>query len=198
MLNLIRSSKLEFRQSCIEILMALCMGVFMVAALIFLDETDAQTKLAQHIFNLAHLESSQQQETVSDAEVGHSQLELTRLKSRVLYLTRRQEEREDLNDVQAILLSQSWGQKGKVGDLNSLQWQHGKLEFEVLTKASEDWQNLLSDMNLFDRWQTAPQIFHAHRSLTKPSTGGAGLVEVKLKANQWARASNSLAAKTAP
>ena len=41
MLNLLRSSKLELRQSYIEMLMAIGLAVCMAGALIFLEETDA-------------------------------------------------------------------------------------------------------------------------------------------------------------
>jgi hypothetical protein len=103
-----------------------------------------------------------------------------------------------LNDVQAILLENHGRQKGLMADLHSLQWQHGKLEFEGISQDAEKWHALMNDMTLFDRWKTAPQMLHAHRAMTKPSHSGASLVEVKLKASLWAHASNSPVDKAAP
>jgi len=97
---------------------------------------------------------------VSESEAAKVQLELARLKSRVNYLMRRQEEQDDLNEVQAILLANHGGRKGLMTELHSLHWQHGKLEFEGLSEDPEKWQSLMSDMLLFDRWKTAPQILH--------------------------------------
>jgi hypothetical protein len=139
-----------------------------------------------------------QMEVVSETEAAKAQLELARLKSRVNYLTRRQEEQDDLNEVQAILLANHSGRKGLMAELHSLHWQQGKLEFEGLSEDPEKWHSLMNDMILFDRWKTAPQILHAHRAMSQPSHSGASLVEVKLKAALWAHASNSPVAKALP
>jgi hypothetical protein len=85
-----------------------------------------------------------------------------------------------------------------MAELHSLQWQQGKLEFEGLSEEPEKWQSLMSDMILFDRWKTAPQIFHAYRAMSKPLHSGASLVEVKVQAALWAHASNSTLAKGVP
>ena len=223
MLNVLRSSKLEFRKSFIETMMALGLGVVMATVMIALQELDAQRELAAHSFNVPNIGAEQQEETLSESDVAQVQLDLVQLKSRVQYLMRRQEEREDLMDVQAIFMAQVSGPKGAVGELNSLQWQHGMLEFEGLTLPTEDWHTLLSEINLFDRWQTAPQIFRAHRGLSKSSPSvnsqvakrdsatsvsatsvsatselATPQVEIKLKAKLWAHASNSLLSKSAP
>jgi hypothetical protein len=198
MLNFLRSSKLEFRHSFNEAMAALGMGMFIAAVFIVWEETDAQQEIVTFNFNLPRIGAGQQQKVVSESEVAQDQAELTHLKSRVHYLMQRQEERDDLIDVQAILLAQTWGRQSGVGELSSLDWQRGKLEFEGLTLAPEDWHTLLDDLNLFDRWKTAPQIFRAHRAITKSLPSSGSQVEVKLKANLWAHASNSLSTKTAP
>jgi len=105
MLNLLRSSKLELRKFRIEMTMTFGMAALMVAALIVWEEIDAQQEMAQAISNPPSLVSIQQVEVISETEAANAQLELARLKSRVFYLTRRQEERDDLNEVQAILLA---------------------------------------------------------------------------------------------
>jgi hypothetical protein len=137
-------------------------------------------------------------EIVSETEAANAQLELVRLKSRVNYLTRRQEEQDDMNEVQTIFLANHGVRKGLMDELHSLHWQQGKLEFEGLSEDPEKWHSLMNDMILFDRWKTAPQILHAHRAMTKPSQSAANLIEVKLKAALWAHASNSTAAKAVP
>ena len=190
MLNLLRSSKLEPRKFRIEMMMTFGLAALMVAALIVWEEIDAQQEMAQAISNPASLVSMQQVEVISETEAANAQLELARLKSRVNYLTRRQEERDDLNEVQAILLANHGVRKGFMAELHSLHWQQGKLEFEGLSEDPEKWHSLMNDMILFDRWKTAPQIFHAHRAMSKPLHSGASLVEVKLKAALWAHASN--------
>jgi len=190
MLNLLRSSKLELRKFRIEMMMTFGMAALMVAALIVWEEIDAQQEMAQAISNPASLVSMQQVEVISETEAANAQLELARLKSRVNYLTRRQEERDDLNEVQTILLANHGVRKGVMAELHSLHWQQGKLEFEGLSEDPEKWHSLMNDMILFDRWKTAPQIFHAHRAMSKPLHSGASLVEVKLKAALWAHASN--------
>jgi len=191
MLNLLRSSKLELRKLHIEMMLAFGTGVLMVAALIVWEEIIAQQAMSQAIANSPSLVSTQQLEVVSESEAANAQLELARLKSRVNYLTRRQEEQDDLNEVQAILLANHGGRKGVMAELHSLQWQQGKLEFEGLSEDPEKWHSLMNDMILFDRWKTAPQMLHAHTAMTKPSLSGVSLVEVKLKAALWAHASNS-------
>ena len=198
MLNLLHSSKLELRKLHIEMMLAFGTGVLMVAALIVWEEINAQQAMAQAIANSPSLVSTQQLEVVSESEAANAQLELSRLKSRVNYLTRRQEEQDDLNEVQAILLANHGGRKGVMAELHSLQWQQGKLEFEGLSEDPEKWHSLMNDMILFDRWKTAPQMLHAHTAMTKPSLSGASLVEVKLKAALWAHASNSPLVKAVP
>ena len=198
MLNLLRSSKLELRKFRIEMTMTFGMAALMVAALIVWEEIDAQQEMAQAISNPPSLVSMQQVEVISETEAANAQLELARLKSRVFYLTRRQEERDDLNEVQAILLANHGVRKGVMAELHSLHWQHGKLEFEGLSEDPEKWHSLMNDMILFDRWKTAPQIFHAHRAMSKPLHNGASLVEVKLKAALWAHASNPPMIRAAP
>jgi len=190
MLNLLRSSKLELRKFRIEMTMTFGMAALMVAALIVWEEIDAQQEMAQAISNPPSLVSIQQVEVISETEAANAQLELARLKSRVFYLTRRQEERDDLNEVHAILSANHGVRKGVMAELHSLHWQQGKLEFEGLSEDPEKWHSLMNDMILFDRWKTAPQIFHAHRAMSKPLHSGASLVEVKLKAALWAHASN--------
>jgi hypothetical protein len=198
MLNLLRSSKLEIRKFRIEMMMTFGMAALMVAALIVWEEIDAQQEMAQAISNPPSLVSMQQVEVISETEAANAQLELARLKSRVNYLTRRQEERDDLNEVQAILLANHGVRKGVIAELHSLHWQHGKLEFEGLSEDPEKWHSLMNDMILFNRWKTAPQIFHAHRAMSKPLHSGASLVEVKLKAALWAHASNPPMIRAAP
>ena len=198
MLNLLRSSKLELRKFRIEMMMTFGMAALMVAALIVWEEIDAQQEMAQAISNPPSLVSMQQVEVISETEAANAQLELARLKSRVFYLTRRQEERDDLNEVQAILLANHGVRKGVMAELHSLHWQHGKLEFEGLSEDPEKWHSLMNDMILFNRWKTAPQIFHAHRAMSKPLHSGASLVEVKLKAALWAHASNPPMIRAAP
>ncbi len=198
MLNLLRSSKLELRKLYIEMMMAFGTAVLLVAALIVWEELNAQQEMAQAISNLPSFVSVQPMEVVSETEAANAQLELARLKSRVNYLTRRQEEQDDLNAVQAILLANHGGRHGVMAELQSLHWQQGKLEFEGLSEDPEKWHGLMNDMILFDRWKTAPQMLHAHRAMTKPSLSGASLVEVKLKAALWAHASNSPHAKAVP
>lgn len=198
MLNLLRSSKLELRKFRIEMMMTFGMATLMVAALIVWEEIDAQQEMAQAISNPPSLVSIQQVEVISETEAANAQLELARLKSRVFYLTRRQEERDDLNEVQAILLANHGVRKGVMAELHSLHWQHGKLEFEGLSEDPEKWHSLMNDMILFNRWKTAPQIFHAHRAMSKPLHSGASLVEVKLKAALWAHASNPPMIRAAP
>ena len=198
MLNLLRSSKLELRKLHIEMMMAFGVAALMVVALIVWEEIHAQQEMVQAISNQASFVSIQQVEVVSETDAANAQLELARLKSRVNYLTRRQEEQDDLNEVQAILLANHGGRKGVMAELHSLHWQQGKLEFEGLSEDPEKWHSLMNDMILFDRWKTAPQMRHAHKALTKPLLGGVSLVEVKLKAALWAHASNPPLAKAVP
>jgi hypothetical protein len=198
MLNLLRSSKLELRKFRIEMMMTFGMAALMVAALIVWEEIDAQQEMAQAISNPASLVSMQQVKVISETEAANAQLELARLKSRVNYLTRRKEERDDLNEVHAILLANHGVRKGVMAELHSLHWQQGKLEFEGLSEDPVKWHSLMNDMILFDRWKTAPQIFHAHRAMSKPLHNGASLVEVKLKAALWAHASNPPMIRAAP
>ena len=198
MLNLLRSSKLELRKLHIEMMMAFGVAALMVVALIVWEEIHAQQEMVQAISNQASFVSIQQVEVVSETDAANAQLELARLKSRVNYLTRRQEEQDDLNEVHAILLANHGGRKGLMTELHSLHWQHGKLEFEGLSEDPEKWQSLMNDMILFDRWKTAPQILHAHRPLNRSSPSEASLVEVKVQAALWAHASNSTLAKGVP
>ena len=198
MLNLLRSSELEFRQSYIEMMMAFGIAVCMVAVLIVMEETEAQQKIAKHISLVPSFADAKQMDVVTESEAAKTQLELARLKSRVNYLTHRQEERDDLNDIQAILSASYKRQKGLMAELHSLHWEHGKLEFDGLSEDLEKWQSLMNNMTLFDRWKTSPQLLQAHRPLTQPSQSGTSLVEVKVKANLWAHATNSPANPSTP
>ena len=120
MLNLLRSSQRELRKFQIEMRMALGMGVLLAAALIVLEETDAQQEMAQHISQLPNFGEVQPPQVMTDIQIAKAQVELAHLKSRVNYLTRRQQERDDLNDVQAILLENHGRQKVRHPSLQAL------------------------------------------------------------------------------
>ena len=80
MLNLLRSSKLELRQSSIEMWMAIGLAVCMAAALIVLEETDAQQEITQLGSQMTSIAAVHQPEVISEAEAANAQVELTRLK----------------------------------------------------------------------------------------------------------------------
>lgn len=202
MLNLISSSTPKWRRTCTDIAGACCAGLILMLGIIVCLETDAQSAMATLMTHSQTAKSSQNSKPVQDAETALSQLELAALKARVMHLSRRQTEREDLTDVQHILLKKllsPTGQAVHFHSLQSLSWQNGRLEFEALSESSADWQSLMNELSGFERWKTAPQVIQIHHTATQEATQGAsqapphGPAQVAyiLKAHLWTHATNA-------
>lgn len=220
MLNLIHSSRSEWRQTWTDIAGALCMGAILMSGTIFYLEKEAEREMTTLMNHSLTAKSSQDAKPVQESETAISQLELADLKARVMYLSHRQTERENFTDVQHILMKNvlsPLGQAAHSQSLNSLIWQNGRLEFEALSQSAADWQGLLNELNGFDRWRTAPQVVQTHRSAiqgaTQGTTQGAPHVTTQappngqsqvayiLKAHLWAQAtsaSSTPSTKSAP
>jgi hypothetical protein len=215
MLNLIHSSRSEWRQTWTDIAGALCMGAILMSGTIFYLEKEAEREMTTLMNHSLTAKSSQDAKPVQESETAISQLELADLKARVMYLSHRQTERENFTDVQHILLKKVLSPSGQaahsqsLNSLNSLIWQNGRLEFEALSQSAADWQALLNELNGFDRWKTAPQVVQTHRSAIQGATQGAtqappngqSQVAYILKAHLWAQAtsaSSTPSTKSAP
>lgn len=220
MLNLIHSSRSEWRQTWTDMASALCMGAILMSGTIFYLEKEAEREMTTLMNHSLTAKSSQDAKPVQESETAISQLELADLKARVMYLSQRQTERENFTDVQHILLKKVLSPPGQAThsqSLNSLIWQNGRLEFEALSQSAADWQALLNELNGFDRWKTAPQVVQTHRSATQGATqeatqgaphvttqappNGQSQVAYILKAHLWAQAtsaSSTPSTKSAP
>ena len=218
MLNLIHSSRSEWRQTWTDIAGALCMGAILMSGTIFYLEKEAEREMTTLMNHSLTAKSSQDAKPVQESETAISQLELADLKARVMHLSHRQTERENFTDVQHILLKKVLSPSGQaahsqslnsLNSLNSLIWQNGRLEFEALSQSAADWQALLNELNGFDRWKTAPQVVQTHRSAIQGATQGAtqappngqSQVAYILKAHLWAQAtsaSSTPSTKSAP
>ena len=205
MLNLIPSSTPKWRRTWTDIAGACCAGLILMLGIIVWLETDAQSAMVTLMIHSQTAKSSQDSKPVQDAETALSQLELAALKARVMHLSRRQTEREDLTDVQHILLKKLLSPTGQAVHFHSLQsmqslsWQNGRLEFEALSESSADWQSLMRELSGFERWKTAPQVIQIHHTATQGATQGAiqapphGPAQVTyiLKAHLWTHATNA-------
>lgn len=198
MLNLISSSTPKWRRTCTDIAGACCAGLILMLGIIVWLETDAQSAMATLMTHSQTAKSSQNSKPVQDAETTLSQLELAALKARVMHLSRRQTEREDLTDVQHILLKKllsPTGQAVHFHSLQSLSWQNGRLEFEALSESSADWQSLMNELSGFERWKTAPQVIQIHHTATQGASQapphGPAQVAYILKAHLWTHATNA-------
>jgi hypothetical protein len=211
MLNLIHSSRSEWRQTWTDMASALCMGAILMSGTIFYLEKEAEREMTTLMNHSLTAKSSQDANPVQESETAISQLELADLKARVMYLSHRQIERENFTDVQHILLKNVLSPSGQAAlsqslySLNSLIWQNGRLEFEALSQSVADWQALLNELNGFDRWKTAPQVVQTHRSAIQGATqappNGQSQVAYILKAHLWAQAtsaSSTPSTKSAP
>jgi hypothetical protein len=206
MLNLIHSSRSEWRQTWIDMASALCMGAILMSGTIFYLEKEAEREMTTLMNHSLTAKSSQDAKPVQESETAISQLELADLKARVMYLSHRQIERENFTDVQHILLKNVLSPSGQAAlsqslySLNSLIWQNGRLEFEALSQSVADWQALLNELNGFDRWKTAPQVVQTHRSATQGATqappNGQSQVAYILKAHLWAQATSASSTPT--
>lgn len=198
MLNLISSSTPKWRRTCTDIAGACCAGLILMLGIIVWLETDAQSAMATLKIHSQTAKSSQDSKPVQDAETTLSQLELAALKARVMHLSRRQTEREDLTDVQHILLKKllsPTGQAVHFHSLQSLSWQNGRLEFEALSESSANWQSLMSELSGFERWKTVPQVIQIHHTATQGASQapphGPAQVAYILKAHLWTHATNA-------
>lgn len=211
MLNLIHSSRSEWRQTWTDMASALCMGAILMSGTIFYLEKEAEREMTTLMNHSLTAKSSQDAKPVQESETAISQLELADLKARVMHLSHRQTERENFTDVQHILLKKVLSPSGQaahsqsLNSLNSLIWQNGRLEFEALSQSAADWQALLNELNGFDRWKTAPQVVQTHRSAIQGATqappNGQSQVAYILKAHLWAQAtsaSSTPSTKSAP
>lgn len=200
MLNLLPSSRFNNLRTYLEIASALCLGVSLMAVIIWQTEKDAKQEIAALNFKSLQSSGTQSTEPVTADQASNAQAEFAALKARVTYLSLRQEEREDLTEVQRMLLKPV-SQMGTKAELQSLQWQNGMLEFEGLSDSPEDWHSLMNDMSLFDRWKTRPQILQTHSVASKAPQSGGSQVVLKLKANLWTHstnASNTVTTKSEP
>lgn len=206
MLNLIHSSRSEWRQTWIDMASALCMGAILMSGTIFYLEKEAEREMTTLMNHSLTAKSSQDAKPLQESETAISQLELADLKARVMYLSHRQIERENFTDVQHILLKNVLSPSGQAAlsqslySLNSLIWQNGRLEFEALSQSAADWQALLNELNGFDRWKTAPQVVQTHRSAIQGATqappNGQSQVAYILKAHLWAQATSASSTPT--
>jgi hypothetical protein len=210
MLNLIHSSRSEWRQTWIDMASALCMGAILMSGTIFYLEKEAEREMTTLMNHSLTAKSSQDAKPVQESETAISQLELADLKARVMYLSHRQIERENFTDVQHILLKKVLSPSGQAAhsqsfySLNSLIWQNGRLEFEALSQSAADWQGLLNELNGFERWKTTPQVVQTHRSAIQGATQGAtqappngqSQVAYILKAHLWAQATSASSTPT--
>jgi hypothetical protein len=209
MLNLISSSTPKWRRTWTDIAGACCAGLILMLGIIVWLETDAQSAMATLMVHSQTAKSSQDSKPVQDAETALSQLELAALKARVMHLSRRQTEREDLTDVQHILLRKFLSSTGQSAQLQneqneqsvqSLIWQNGTLEFEALGESSGSWQSLMNELNGFDRWKTAPQVIQTHRTATQAAIQapphGPSQVAYILKAHLWTHATSASSPST--
>ena len=208
MLNLIHSSRSEWRQTWTDIAGALCMGVILMSGTIFWLEKESERETATLMVRSLTAKGSQDSKPAQEFETAISQLELADLKARVMYLSNRQAEREDFTDVQHILLKKLLSPPGQAAQLQSLIWQNGRLEFEALSESSAVWQSLMNELNGFDRWKTAPQVIQSHRTATQvinqasqpasqpSSPNGPGQVTSILKAHLWTHAINASSTST--
>ena len=211
MLNLIHSSIPVCKRTWTDIAGALYVGLILMSGTIFWLETQAERERATLIVQSSPANGLLDFKPVQESETALVQLELAELKARVMHLSRRQAEREDLTDVQHILLKKTLsptGQAAQFQNVQSLIWQNGRLEFEALSESAADWQNLMNELNGFDRWKTAPQVIQTHRSITPAATHGAthggtqappnGLSQVSyiLKAHLWTQATSALSTPT--
>ncbi len=210
MLNLIHSSRSEWRQTWTDIAGALCMGAILMSGTIFYLEKEAEREMTTLMNHSLTAKSSQDAKPVQESETAISQLELADLKARVMHLSHRQTERENFTDVQHILLKKVLSPSGQAAhsqslySLNSLIWQNGRLEFEALSQSAADWQALLNELNGFDRWKTAPQVVQTHRSViqgaiqgaTQAPPNGQSQVAYILKAHLWAQATSASSTPT--
>ena len=207
MLNLIRSSIPEWKRTWTDITGAWCVGLILMLGTIFWLESEAERDMATLMVHSLPDKGSQDSKPVQEAESALSQLELAELKARVMHLSRRQAEREDLTDVQHILLKKTLsptGQAAQFQNVQSLIWQNGRLEFEALSESAADWQSLMNELNGFDRWKTAPQVVQTHRSViqgaiqgaTQAPPNGQSQVAYILKAHLWAQATSASSTPT--
>jgi hypothetical protein len=206
MLNLIHSSRSEWRQTWTDMASALSMGAILMSGTIFYLEKEAEREMTTLMNHSLTAKSSQDANPVQESETAISQLELADLKARVMYLSHRQIERENFTDVQHILLKNVLSPSGQAAlsqslySLNSLIWQNGRLEFEALSQSAADWQALLNELNGFDRWKTAPQVVQTHRSAIQGATqappNGQSQVAYILKAHLWAQATSASSTPT--
>ena len=206
MLNLIPSSMPKWRRTWTDIAGACCAGLILMLGIIVWLETDAQSEMATLMVHSQTAKGSQDSKPVQEAEAALSQLELAALKARVMHLSRRQAEREDLTDVQHILLRKFLSSTGQAAQLEneqsvqSLIWQNGTLEFEALGESSGDWQSLMNELNGFDRWKTAPQVIQTHRTATQAAIQapphGPSQVAYILKAHLWTHATSASSPST--
>jgi hypothetical protein len=206
---LIPSSKPKWRRTWTDIAGAWFAGLILILGIIVWLETDAQSEMATLMVHSQKAKGSQDSRPVQEAEVALSQLELAALKARVMHLSRRQAQREDLTDVQHILLRKFLSSTGQSAQLQneqneqsvqSLIWQNGTLEFEALGESSGSWQSLMNELNGFDRWKTAPQVIQTHRTATQAAIQapphGPSQVAYILKAHLWTHATSASSPST--
>lgn len=105
----------------------------------------------------AQLQLAQQAQT-SQSDMDGLQFSLTQATQRLQALEHRQSMRLDLQEVQALLFAKKPLRHQNEIQLQKLHWQGGRFEWEGSSLSSTAVQDLLVQVNSFDRWQTAPQM----------------------------------------
>lgn len=105
----------------------------------------------------AQLQLAQQAQT-SQSDIDGLQFSLTQATQRLQALEQRQSMRLDLQEVQALLFAKKPLRHQNEIQLQKLHWQGGRFEWEGSSLSSTAVQDLLVQVNAFDRWQTAPQM----------------------------------------
>lgn len=105
----------------------------------------------------AQLQLAQQAQT-SQSDMDGLQFSLTQATQRLQALEHRQNMRLDLQEVQALLFAKKPLRHQTDIQLQKLHWQGGRFEWEGSSLSSTAVQDLLVQVNSFDRWQTAPQM----------------------------------------
>ena len=173
MLNLLRTSVASTRHVRQELLTVSGVGLSM--GLLGLWHFENQAALALHLASTTA--STHAVQAIPNLPVNHAseltqaqQNKLTSL-ARLVYLDRRQSQREDLTEVQETWLLSRLGSTQNMLKLQSQQFHQGQFTWEGVAVQSIDLDGLVHTLNRFQRWQQAPVLVQMQAESADPSAG---------------------------
>jgi hypothetical protein len=196
MLNLMRIDPTARRRVRQEILGVSGLGLLLGLMGIWHLENEAAQALAQALAQTSAMSSSIASVNAStdsyqakpsrtltqSVELAEAQQSAAANLERLVFLKRRQSQREDVTDVQETWLLSRLGSTPNRVKLQSQQWLQGQFSWEGVAAQPIDLDALVHNLSRFQRWHQAPTVVQMQSETTDASVGQRKALTFQLQA----------------